>query len=145
MLNKTVTLQIQNVLYIPEANKQLCLLIAAGQCGSMSQTTKKGTTVSKNGKPYIVGLPKSGRLHSFDIELVKNKNKIPRATIATLSDYTLWHRRMGHAHQCMIKHLKDNTESGPHQTTDAPHGACEGCEKGKSKRLPFPASKLRAT
>ena len=32
---------------------------------------------------------------------------------------------------------------GPHQTTDAPLGACEGCEKGKSKRLPFPSSKSR--
>ena len=100
MPNKTVSLQIQNVLDIPEANKQLFLLIAAGQQGSMSQTT-----ISLNGKPYIVGLPKSGRLHSFDMELVKNKNEIPWAIIATISDYTLWHRRMGHAHQCMIKHL----------------------------------------
>ena len=37
-----------------------------------------------------------------------------------------------------------NTEGGPHQTTEAPHGACEGCEKGKSKRLPFPTSWSRA-
>ena len=110
----------------------------------MYQTTSKGTTISLNGAPYIVGLPKSGRLHSFDMELVRNKNEIPGAIIATISDYTLWHRRMGHAHQCMIKHLRKNTEGGPHQTTDAPTGACEGCEKRKSKRLPFPALKSRA-
>ena len=145
MPNKTVSLQIQNVLYVPEANKWLFLLIATGQRGSMSQTTKKGTTISLNGAPYIVVLPKSGRLHSFDMELVKNKNKVSGAIIATLSDYTLWHRRMGHAHQHVIKHLGKSTEGGPHQTTDAPLGACEGCEKGKSKRLPFPASKSRAT
>ena len=105
----------------------------------MSTTTKKGTTISLNGAPYIVGLPKSGRLHSFDMELVKNKSEVPGAIIATLCDYTLWHRRMGHA-----KHLGKNTEGGPKQTTDAPLGACEGCEKGKSKRLPFPPSKSRA-
>ena len=35
-------------------------------------------------------------------------------------------------------------EGGPHQTTEAPIGACEGCEKGKSKRLPFPTSWSRA-
>ena len=133
MPNKMVSLQIQNVLYVPEANKQLFLLIAAGQHGSMSQTTSKGTTISLNGAPYIVGLPKSGRLHSFDMELVRNKNEIPGAIIATISDYTLWHRRMGHAHQCMIKHLKDNTEGGPHQTTDAPLGACEGVKKGSPR------------
>ena len=111
----------------------------------MSQTTSKGTTISLNGKPYIVSLPKSGRLHSFDMELVRNKDTVPGAIIATLSDYTLWHRRMGHAHQHVIKHLGKNTEGGPHQTTDAPSGACEGCEKGKSKRLPFPTLKSRAT
>ena len=144
ILNKMVSLQIQNVLYVPEANKWLFLLIAAKQQGSMSQTTSKGTTISLNGKPYIVGLPMSGRLHSFDMELVKNKNEIPWAIIATISDYTLWHRRMGHAHQHVIKHLGKNTEGGPHQTTDAPQGACERCKKGKSKRLPFPTSKLRA-
>ena len=110
----------------------------------MSQTTSKDTTISLNDTPYIVGLPKSGRLHSFDMELVKNKNEVPQAIIATISDYTLWHRRMGHAHQHMIKHLGKNTEGGPHQTTKAPLGACEGCEKGKSKRLPFPTLKSRA-
>ena len=109
----------------------------------MSTTTNKGTTISLNGAPYIVGHPKSGRLHSFDMELIKNKNEVSGAIIATLSDYTLWHRRMGHANQCVIKHLGKNTEGGPNQTTEAPNGACEGCEKGKSKRLPFPPLKSR--
>ena len=76
--------------------------------------------------------------------LTKNWEEVPRAIIATLSDYTLWHRRMGHAHQHVMKHLGKNTEGGPHQTTKAPNGACEGCKKGKSKRLPFPASQSRA-
>ena len=105
MPNKMVSLQIQNVLYVPEANKRLFSLIAAGQRGSMSTTTNKGTTISLNGAPYIVGRPKSGRLHSFDMELVKTKNEVPGAIIATISDYTLWHRRMGHTHQRVIKHL----------------------------------------
>ena len=61
-----------------------------------------------------------------------------------LSDYTLWHQHMGHAHQCVIKHLGENMEGGPYQTTEAPMSACEGCEKGKSKRLPFPTSRSRA-
>ena len=144
MPNRTAPLQIQNMLYITQANKWLFLLIATGQCGSMCQTTNKGATISKNGTHYIIGLPKSGRLHSFDMELVKHKDEIPQAIIATLSDYTLWHRRMGCTHQCVIKYLRNNTEGGPHQITDAPHRACEGCEMGKSKRLPFPTSKSRA-
>ena len=35
-------------------------------------------------------------------------------------------------------------EDGPNPVTSAPKGACEGCEKGKSKRLPFPPSKSMA-
>ena len=144
MPHKRESMQIRNVLYFPEANKWLFLLIATGQRGSMSQTMKEGTTISQNGTPFIIRTPKSGKLHSFDMVLRKNPNEEPRAIIATLSDYTLWHRRMGHAHQRVIKHLGKNTEGGPHQTTDAPHGACEGCEIGKSKRLPFPSSRSRA-
>ena len=105
---------------------------------------KEGTIISQNGTPFIISAPKSGKLHSFDMVLVKNWNKVPRVIIAMLSDYTLWHRRMGHAHQCAIKHLGKNTEGGPHQTIEALTGACEGCEKGKSQRLPFPTSKYRA-
>ena len=108
----------------------------------MSKTTGTGTTVSKNGKPDIIGHPTGGKLHVFKMELVQKR--IPGATIAPLSDYTLWHRRMGHAHPCIIKHLDKNTEGGPHQTTNPPLGICEGCEMGKSKRLPFPTSKSRA-
>ena len=36
MLNGTASLQIQNTLYVPEANKQLFSLIATGQHRSMS-------------------------------------------------------------------------------------------------------------
>ena len=45
----------------------------------------------------------------------------------------------------MIKHLDKNTTGGPHQITEAPHGACEGWKMGKSKRLPFPLSRSKAS
>ena len=67
---------------------------------------KEGTTVSQNGNPFIIGTPKSGKLHSFDMVLTKNPEEVPRVIIAMLSDYTLWHRRMGHTHQHIIKHLR---------------------------------------
>ena len=72
----------------------------------MSQTMKEGTMVSQNGTPFIISTPKSGKLYSFDMVLSKNLEEVPRAIIATLSDYNLWHRRMGHAHQCMINILE---------------------------------------
>ena len=51
---------------------------------------------------------------------------------------------MGHAHHRVIKNLLKNTIGGPIQITIAPTSACGGCEKGKSKRHPFPSSKSRA-
>ena len=110
-------------------------MIAVGQHGSISQTTKEATTVSQNGTPFIIGTPKSGKLHSFDMVLIKIWEEVPRVIKATLSDYTLWHRRMGHAHQHIIQHLGKNTEGGPHQTTEAPLGACEGCKKESPRDL----------
>ena len=106
MPNGTVSLKIQNTLYVPEANKWLFLLIATGQHGNMPQTMKEGTIVTQNGTPFIIRTPKSGKLYSFDMVLIKNQEEVPRVIIATLSDYTLRHRRMGHAHQHIIKHLR---------------------------------------
>ena len=134
MLTRLTKIELQNVLYVPQANKWLFLLIAARQHGSMSQMMNKGPLVSQNGTQYIYSMPKSGKLHCFDMVLAKNKDEAPRAQITTMiSDYTLWHERMGHTHQHVIKHLGKNMEAGPHQTTSPPLGACEGCEKGKSK------------
>ena len=65
MPHGTESLQIHNMLYIPEANKQLFLLIAMGQQGNVSQ----------NGNPFIIGLPKSGKLHSFDRYSLKTQKK----------------------------------------------------------------------
>ena len=48
-------------------------------------------------------------------------------------------------HQCMIKNLVNNTEGSPDNATVTPSQICKGCKKGKSKRLPFPPSKSRAT
>ena len=52
-----VSIQLNNVLYVPKACKWLFSLIVAGQHGSMSETTGTGTTVSKNGTPYIIVCP----------------------------------------------------------------------------------------
>ena len=71
------SLQIHNVLYVQEVNKQLFPLIATGEHRSMSQTMKEGTTVSQNGTPFIIGTPKSGKLHSFNMVLAKNQEEVP--------------------------------------------------------------------
>ena len=122
------------------------MLITARQMNHKSEAMRWGTTISKNGTPFIVGTPHETKLHYFDFELVESTNKIPNATITTLScDYTLWHRRMGHTHQRVIHNLGNNMEGSPDNITGLTTCVCEGCKKGKSKQLPFPPSKSRAT
>ena len=79
----------------------------------MTQIMKEGTIFSQNGTPFIISKPKSGKFHTFDIVLAKTLADVPRAIIALLSDYTLWHRRMGHAHQHVIKRLGNKHGSWP--------------------------------
>ena len=107
-------MDIRKVLYIPKASKQLFLLIAAGQMDNKSETMRWGMIVSQNRIPFIISKPHRNKLHYFDLELTHSVLEVPNTAITTVScDYILWHRRMGHAHQCMIKNLTENTKGGP--------------------------------
>ena len=93
-----------------------------------------GTIISQNNIPFIAGKPHGNKLHYFDMELAKSTNEVMNAAITIVScDYTLWHRRMGHNNQHVIKNLTDNTEGGPDNVTKITSHVCKGCQKGKSK------------
>ena len=70
----------------------------------MSTTTKQGTTVTQNGTPFIIGKAKSGISHIFDMVLTKHWSKVPRAIIATLSDYTVETETMRDVFHITTKH-----------------------------------------
>ncbi|EJF56493.1 hypothetical protein DICSQDRAFT_71331 [Dichomitus squalens LYAD-421 SS1] len=60
--------------------------------------------------------------------------------------YWTWHRRLGHPSKEAISRLPANSKGVDHidpPPANAP--VCEGCEWGKSHRLPFPPSEKRAT
>ena len=91
-----------------------------------------GTIVSKNSTPFIIGELCKNKVHYFDFELARSSNEIPNVVITTIScDYTLWHRKMGHTHQCLIHNLRDNTEGSPDTIMGLTTWICEGCAKGK--------------
>ena len=84
MPGHTAKIQIQNVLYVPSASKRLYSLIATGQCNCKSKTMRMGTIVTQSGTPFIIGTPKSGNLHTFDLILIKNWNENVQANIANM-------------------------------------------------------------
>ena len=140
------SMEIRQVLYVPDMSKWLFLLIATGWMNNKSKTTRWGTIVSKNGTPFIIGELRENKVHYFDFKLARSLNEILNVAIITIScDYTLWHRRMGHTHQGLICNLRDNTEGSPDTIMGLTTHICEGCAKGKSRWLPFPPSKSRVT
>ena len=51
---------------------------------------RMGTIVTQNGTLFIIGTPKSGGLHTFNLILIKNWIENIQANIADMpSDYTL--------------------------------------------------------
>ena len=140
------SMDIRKVLYVPEASKQLFSLIAVGHMNNKSEITRWGTMISQNRIPFIIGKLHGNKLHYFDLELATSNRLMMNTARTTVScDYTLWHIRMGHTNQRGIHNLPHNTEDGPDNVTVAPTNVCEGGKKGKSKLLPFPSSKSRAT
>ena len=112
------SMDIRKVLYIPEVSKWLFSLIAAGHMNNKSKITRWGTTVSQNGIPFIIGPSCGNKSHYFDLKLTTSDRLMMNVVITTVScDYTLWHKRMGHANQCIIKNLTENTEGGLNDIT----------------------------
>ena len=66
-------------------------------------------------------------------------------SVLKLNTYDLWHQCLGHTNSQVIKALPAHIIGGPAAgVASPPTGLCNGCEKGKSKQLPFPPSKSRA-
>ena len=108
-------------------------MIAPGHKNNVSKITRWGTIVSQNGIPFIIGSPHGNKLHYFDLELMRSPSEISDMAITMVScDYTLWHRRMGHTHQHVIKHQEVAlTKSPPH-----PRVPVRDVKRGNSKGSP---------
>ena len=66
-------------------------------------------------------------------------------SVLKLNTHDLWHQCLGHANSRVIKALLAHVIGGPATgAASPPMGLCDRCEKGKSKRLPFPPSKSQA-
>ena len=117
--NMKLSMEIRRVLYIPDVSKRLFSLITTGRLDHKSETMRWGTIVFQNDIPFIIREPCENKLHYFNFELVRSTDEIPNMVITTIScDYTLWHRRLGHANQHVIHNLADNTEGSPEQSWD---------------------------
>ena len=135
------------VLFVPTANGQFYLTCIATEKGCEACQTKGSHDIySLDGMKFITRTCRAASgLFFFKAEVLWKQD--PEATISVLklNTHDLWHQCLGHANSQVIKALPPHVIGGPATgAASPPMGLCDGCEKGKSKRSPFPPSKSRA-
>jgi len=145
-LNVTV----HDVLYIPKAIGRFFSPNVAMEKGcSAILTYETMSMLTANKTTYLTGtrITNNQLYHIAARILEKEPPKVQISTVVTINpftDYTLWHRRLGHTYQHMIRNLLKAVIGTPTLIPyDESNRICDGCEKGKSKRPPFPPSKSR--
>ena len=148
-LNKSKTVSIPNVYYVPGVMRNLI---------SVSEATKNGTSIQFNnnfaiishelptGEMLRVTCPKSGRLYPLQM-MDKTPIQALFASSASPIDPTmLWHHRLGHLNPKAMKtgQVHKLFEGIPTKSFGY-ISICEGCIYGKQCRQKFPISKQKRT
>ena len=82
----------------------------------------------------------------FNAQMLQgNETNVPtQLSMINISSSDLWHQWLAHANYKVIRALLTETTGGPDQKILPLSKVCDSCEKGKSKRLPFPPLRTRA-
>ncbi|KAL2903744.1 Retrovirus-related Pol polyprotein from transposon TNT 1-94, partial [Bienertia sinuspersici] len=136
-LSSTITLS--NVLYVPGLNCNLlsvsCLL---RDCGCLVRFTDTLCAIQDQRSGMLIGAgeQRDGLYYFRDLPAVCV------VTVAGLSEFELWHRRMGHPSDKILK-LVPAINSSSHKK--CLNKACVVCPQAKQTRDPFPVSDFHAT
>ena len=145
---KHTNIRLDNVLYVPKASGRFYSPGAATQKGCEAPETRLTNKIySSDGTLLIKGTRKQATgLCYFNAHILQgDETNVPvKLSAINISQSNLWHQRLAHANYEVIRALPTETTGGPDQKLQLPLKVCDGCEKGKSKRLPFPPSTSRA-
>ena len=147
MDGKDSNISLSQVLFVPTANGRFYSTTFATVKGCEAHQMKEHHDVySSDGTKLITGTCKTTPgLFFFKAEVLRKKDSEATISMLKLNTHDLWHQRLGHANSRVIKALPAHVIGGPATgAASPPTGLCEKCEKGKSKRLPFPHLKSRA-
>ena len=139
---------LDNVLYVPQASGCFYSTGAATQKGCEAHETRLTNKIySSDGTLLIEGTHKQATgLCYFNAQILQGDDtNVPvKLSAINISQSNLWHQRLAHVNYEVICALPTEMTSGPDQKLQLPSKVCDGCEKGKSKCLPFPPSTSRA-
>ena len=147
MMDRNISnIMLAQVLFVPMANGRFYSTCIATEKGCEACQTKGSHDVySSDSTKFITGTRKTtSGLFFFKAEVLQKQDSKAQILVLKLNTHDLWHQRLGHANSQVIKALLAHVIGGPATgAASPPMGLCDGCEKGKSKRLPFPPSKSR--
>ncbi|GJX12107.1 retrovirus-related pol polyprotein from transposon TNT 1-94, partial [Tanacetum coccineum] len=121
-----------------------CNIIGKGQiCGNKCRVTfsEHDSEITKDGKVIDRGIRKKG----LSVMKLGNKPK-DKNYLATIDEnFTLWHRRLGHANMCLIQSLasKDLVRNLPRLKFD--QHFCDACKIGKQAHASHKAKNMVST
>ena len=147
MDGKESNIMLSQVLFVPTANGQFYLTTFATEKGCEAHQTKERHDVSSSDSTkFITGTRKAtSGLFFFKAEVLWKQDSEAMISVLKLNIHNLWHQHLGHTNLWVIKALPAHVIGGPATgAASPPTGLCNGCEKGKSKQLPFPPSKSHA-
>ena len=136
------------MLYVPKASGRFYSTGAATQKGCEACEIRFTNKIySADGTLLIEGTHKqaSGPCYFNAHILQGDETNVPvKLSTINISQSNFWHQRLAHVNYEVICALSTEMTGGPDQKLQLPLKVCDGCEKGKSKRLPFPPSTSRA-
>ena len=142
-----INMKLDNVLYMPNASRCFHSTGAATQKGCEARETRLTTNIySSNRTILIEGTRKQATgLCYFNVQILQgNEMNVPvQLSTINISSSDLWHQWLAHANHEVIQALPTETTGGPDQKIQPLSKVCDNCEKGKSKRLPFPPLRTR--
>ncbi|CAH2102026.1 unnamed protein product [Euphydryas editha] len=132
------TVQIKNVMYVPELATNLLSVSQIIKNGCSVQFTNNGCKIFNNKKIEVASAHLINNMYRLNI------NTIPAYNCkAENSDFLLWHQRMAHLNFKDLNKMIDSTD-GVKLVKNINKIICEFCQQGKQSRLPFPAEGSRA-
>ena len=143
-----INMRLDNVLYMPNASGCFYSTGAATQKGCEACETRLTNKIySSNGTLLIEGTSKQATgLCYFNMQILQgNDENVPtQLSVINISSSDLWHQQLAHVNYKVIRALLTEMTGGPDQKIQPSSKVCDGCEKGKSKCLPFPPLRTRA-
>ena len=144
----TVTSKLQPVYYAPDISYRLFSIGSLLQKGYCLRGDKAQISITKpSGDTVLEFHPHTSdpNIYWVNAKIVKDQKSLSNLALSA-HGYDLWHERLGHPSQEVLRQVSRNTSGMPSNVSipkEIP--ICRGCSQGKMTSSSFPESLTRAT